>query len=62
MRWQDLPGDVLATVRAEALRGDVAKLGATVIAPDALVDSAVADGGADVILELVGVIDIFKKT
>ena len=45
---------VLATVRAEALRDDVAKLGATVIAPDDLVERAIAEGGADVILELVG--------
>jgi len=45
---------VLATVRAEALRDEVARLGATVIAPDDLVDRALAAGGADVILELVG--------
>ena len=45
---------VLATVRDEALRDDVAKLGATVIAPDSLVERAIAEGGADVILELVG--------
>ena len=45
---------VLATVRDEALREEVAKLGATVIAPDELVERAVAEGGADVVLELVG--------
>ena len=45
---------VLATVRTEALRDDVAQLGATVIAPDALVERATAEGGADVVLELVG--------
>jgi len=45
---------VLATVRAAALRDDVAALGATVIAPDELVDRARAGGGADVVLELVG--------
>lgn len=45
---------VLATVRSEALRDDVARLGATVIGPEELVERAVAEGGADVILELVG--------
>jgi NADPH2:quinone reductase len=41
---------VVATVRNEALRDDVAKLGATVVAPDAFVDA----GPFDVVLELVG--------
>ena len=45
---------VLATVRTAALRERVALLGATVIAPDELVDRARDEGGADVILELVG--------
>lgn len=45
---------VLATVRNESLHPDVAKLGATVITPDALVERATAEGGADVVLELVG--------
>jgi len=45
---------IIATVRSEVLRGDVAELGATVIAPDDLVERATAEGGADVILELVG--------
>jgi putative PIG3 family NAD(P)H quinone oxidoreductase len=41
---------VTATVRNEALRDDVAKLGATVVAPDAFADA----GPFDVVLELVG--------
>lgn len=45
---------VLATVRAAALRESLALLGATVIAPEELVAGAKAEGGADVILELVG--------
>ena len=45
---------VLATVRAEGLRERVAALGATVIAPEELVERARAEGGADVVLELVG--------
>lgn len=45
---------VLATVRAEAQRDRVAQLGATVIAPADLADRARAEGGADVVLELVG--------
>ena len=45
---------VLATVRTAALRERVALLGATVIAPDEFVDRAREEGGADVILELVG--------
>ena len=45
---------VLATVRAVALREQVASLGATVIDPEELVESARAAGGADVVLELVG--------
>jgi len=45
---------VLATVRAAALREHVAALGALVIDPADLVERARAEGGADVILELVG--------
>ena len=45
---------VLATVRTAALREAVAQLGAVVIAPDELVDRALTEGGADVVLELVG--------
>ena len=45
---------VLATVRTENLRERVAALGAEVIDPAQLVESALAAGGADVILELVG--------
>ena len=45
---------VLATVRDAALREAVAKLGASVVPPDDLVEHALADGGADVVLELVG--------
>ena len=45
---------VLATVRTAALRERVALLGATVIAPSELIAEALAEGGADVILELVG--------
>jgi NADPH:quinone reductase len=45
---------VLATVRATELREAVAALGATVIAPDELVERAGAEGGADVVIELVG--------
>lgn len=42
--------DAVATVRNETLRGGVAALGATVVAPEAFVDA----GPFDVILELVG--------
>jgi NADPH:quinone reductase-like Zn-dependent oxidoreductase len=45
---------VLATVRSAAQRERVALLGATVIAPGELVERALAEGGADVVLELVG--------
>ena len=45
---------VLATVRTAALREHVAALGALVIDPADLVERARAEGGADVILELVG--------
>lgn len=45
---------VLATVRSEEVRGQVAKLGAEAIAPDELVSRARELGGADVVLELVG--------
>jgi NADPH2:quinone reductase len=45
---------VLATVRAPELREDVAELGARVIDPAELVAQAQAEGGADVVLELVG--------
>jgi NADPH2:quinone reductase len=45
---------VLATVRSAAQRERVAVLGATVIPPEELVDRARAEGGADVVLELVG--------
>lgn len=45
---------VLATVRAAELRDAVAALGATVIDPAELVTRATAEGGADVVLELVG--------
>jgi NADPH2:quinone reductase len=45
---------VLATVRARELHAQVAELGATVIVPADLVEHAQADGGADVVLELVG--------
>ena len=41
---------VVATVRNEALRDEVAKFGATVVAPDAFADA----GPFDVVLELVG--------
>ncbi len=47
-------GRVLATVRAVDLRERVAALGAMVIAPDELVERARSQGGADVVLELVG--------
>ena len=45
---------MLATVRSEAVRGQVAALGAEVIAPEDLVARAEERGGADVVLELVG--------
>ncbi len=45
---------VLATVRDPELRDRVAALGAVAIAPDDLVERARAEGGADVVLELVG--------
>jgi NADPH:quinone reductase-like Zn-dependent oxidoreductase len=45
---------VLATVRSTEVRERVAALGATVIAPEELVERARAEGGADVVLELVG--------
>ena len=45
---------VLATVRAAEVREAVAALGATVIDPAELVPRAQAEGGADVVLELVG--------
>jgi NADPH:quinone reductase-like Zn-dependent oxidoreductase len=45
---------VLATVRDAGLREQVAALGATVIGPGELVARAQAEGGADVVLELVG--------
>jgi len=45
---------VLATVRSPELRKAVAALGATVIDPAELVARAQAEGGADVVLELVG--------
>jgi len=45
---------VLATVRAAPLREAVAALGAMVIDPAELVARARAEGGADVVLELVG--------
>lgn len=45
---------VLATVRAPELRERVAALGAAAIAPEELVEHARAEGGADVVLELVG--------
>jgi NADPH:quinone reductase-like Zn-dependent oxidoreductase len=45
---------VLATVRSSELREGVAALGATVIDPTELVPRAQAEGGADVVLELVG--------
>jgi NADPH2:quinone reductase len=46
--------EVVATVRNEALRGGVAALGATVVAPEAFVDA----GPFDVILELVGAVNM----
>ncbi len=45
---------VIATVRSPELRERVAALGAHAIAPDELVVTARAAGGADVVLELVG--------
>ena len=45
---------VLATVRSAELHDAVAALGATVIDPAELVPRAQAEGGADVVLELVG--------
>lgn len=45
---------VLATVRQEGLRAQVAALGADVVAPADFVERARATGGADVVLELVG--------
>ena len=45
---------VLATVRTAELRERVALLGATAIDPAELVERARAEGGADVVLELVG--------
>src|SRR5690242_2302248 len=45
---------VLATVRSERLRQQVAALGADVVGPDELVDAARERGSADVVLELVG--------
>ena len=46
--------DVVATVRHEASRDGVAALGATVVAPDAFVDH----GPFDVVLELVGAVNM----
>ena len=45
---------VLATVRSEEVRGQVAALGAEVIAPGELASRAQELGGADVVVELVG--------
>lgn len=45
---------VLATVRDPALHDKVAALGATVAAPAEMVERARAEGGANVVLELVG--------
>lgn len=45
---------VLATVRSEGVRSEVAALGAEVIAPDDLPARAQELGGADVVVELVG--------
>ncbi len=45
---------VLATVRDATLHDKVAALGAAVVAPAEMVERARAEGGADVVLELVG--------
>ncbi len=45
---------VLAVVRSEEVRAEVAKLGAEVFAPELAVEEARARGGADLVLELVG--------
>ena len=45
---------VLAVVRSETLREQVAALGAEALAPDVAVEEARARGGADLVLELVG--------
>ncbi len=45
---------VLATVRSVELRDRIAALGAEAIAPEELVEKAISQGGADVVLELVG--------
>jgi putative PIG3 family NAD(P)H quinone oxidoreductase len=45
---------VLATVRSKDLREAIGALGAVVFGPDELVSRAKAEGGADVVLELVG--------
>lgn len=45
---------VIATVRASALREQVGSLGATVIPPEEVVERCRLEGGADVVLELVG--------
>jgi NADPH2:quinone reductase len=49
---------VLATVRSADLLGQIADLGAEAIAPEGLVDRALELGGADVILELVGALNL----
>lgn len=45
---------VLAVVRSEELRSEVARLGSDAVAPDVAVEETRARGGADLVLELVG--------
>lgn len=45
---------VIATVRSADLWSSVSSLGATVLAPEELTERCKAEGGADVVLELVG--------
>ncbi len=45
---------VLAVVRSDSLREQVAALGAEALAPDLAVEGARTRGGADLVLELVG--------
>lgn len=52
---------VVASVRSAELRGRVAELGATALAPDQAFEHVQKQGGADVILELVGAIHMSQN-
>ncbi len=52
---------VVASVRSAELRGRVADLGATALAPDQAFDHVRGLGGADVVLELVGAVNMSEN-